>query len=131
MLARVERVNADAAARRALAAQEDIAVANSKLARLQEITNARETNQLLVRIDEADENLIIFNPFGYVVRNLRVDYFEVANSPVTVSRLEPHCEARLTLRANTKMFPRSAGGEARLSWAGEDEIPREQTWRAS
>lgn len=131
MLARVERVNADASAKKALSAQEEIAVANNKLARLQEITNARETNQLLVEIDEADENLIIFNPFGYVVRKLRVDYFEVANSPVTVSYLEPHCEVRLTLRANKKMFPRSAGGEARLSWAGEDGNPRKQTWRAS
>lgn len=128
--ARIERIKADASAKKALSAQEEIAVANNKLARLQEITNAREANQLLVRIDEADENLIIFNPFGYEVRNLRVDYFEVANSPVTVSYLEPHHEAKLTLKPNTMALSRSVGGNARLKWDGENGKRLSQTWRA-
>lgn len=128
--ARVERMKADASAKKALAAQEKIAAANSKLARFQEITTAKEANQLLIRIDDEDENLIIFNPFGHEVRNLRVEYFEVANSPVTVEHLEPHHESKLTLRPNPKAIPRSWGGEARLSWYGENKEILRQTWRA-
>ena len=99
MSARIERIKADASAKKALSAQEEIAVANNKLARLQEITNAREANQLLVRIDEADENLIIFNPFGYEVRNLRVDYFELITSKLQTHQ-SPLVTWSLTTRRN-------------------------------
>lgn len=127
--AHIDRAKADRAAKKALKAQEETAAANKELARLQAITNAREANQLLLHVDDEDEHLVIFNPFRYEVKNLRIDCFEVTNSPVTVEWLEPQNEAKATLKPKRRPSYSRFDVTARLKWFDDKGSRREQTWR--
>lgn len=126
--ATVERGKAAKSAKQALDAQKETAKANAKLARFQEISNARETNRLLLSFNEYKDKILVFNPFPHEVRNLELDSYEIANSPVTIRVIEPQSEKEVFLKPDKVLQSRLWHGSVKLSWKGTNGENYRQSW---